>query len=162
MSIQCQVVSEKTRVDIQTCTQNAIAILEVDVSDITPTGLVSVMDRFIHQWQQGHQPVVCDVDDLSLAMGSLWGEQLVKQFGWYWAEVTFPEHPETPAIGVLSPDRSLAIYPFHFLQQCLKHAAPVTIRLAFEILLDGSRVPRIAADTFENVMDNVHHKPPRV
>lgn len=102
-----------------------------------------------------------ELDDLAYTLGSLWGEQLVRQFGWRWAWVTFHDHDDSRTIGVFSPDRALAIYPFHFIHGCLRTHAPVTILLAFDILVDGKRVPSLPPGGYENVMDNVHHVVPR-
>ncbi len=102
-----------------------------------------------------------DDDEPAYTFGSLWGTQLVRQLGWEWGWVTFHDHGDTRAIGVFSPDRALAIYPFHFVHGCLRRNTPVTILLAFDILVDGKRVPRLPPGGYENVMDNVHHAEPR-
>jgi hypothetical protein len=74
----------------------------------------------------------------------------------------FHDRGDAEAVGVFSRDRSLAIYPFHFVFSCLEERAPVTILLAFQILSEGTRVPKLPAGGYENVMDNVHHSPPNL
>lgn len=98
-----------------------------------------------------------DNEEVALLLASLWGEQLVRQFGWEWGSMIFHDHGNTTAVGVFSPDRSLAIYPFHFIFRCLEEDAPVTLLLAFQILKDASRIPALPEGGYENVMDNVHH-----
>ena len=81
--------------------------------------------------------------------------------GWAWAEVTFRRHGDVPATAVVSPDRSMAIYPIHFVVECLRDAAvDVTIGLAFDELTAG-RVDGFTPGGFANVMDVVRRAVPR-
>jgi hypothetical protein len=36
-----------------------------------------IIDVFVYNWQQGERPTVAEGNDLTLTLGSLWGEQLV-------------------------------------------------------------------------------------
>lgn len=123
--------------------------------------IVSAIDSAVIKLQKG---VNLDLDpDVSpeYLFGSLWGEQLVRQLQWEWIGVIFHEHDDTKAVGVANSDRSLIIYPFHFVFGCLENEAPVTIALSFNMLLDGNKIPRLEPNSYENVMDNVHHIVPR-
>ncbi len=126
-----------------------------------PQDIVKALDQCVYDLQQGRGPEFGAEDEPDLILGSLWGEQLVRELGWQWAAVTFHEHDDAKAVGVFSPDRALAIYPFHFIYGCLENGAEVTILLAFNLLVDGSKVPPLAPGTYENVMDNVHYVVPR-
>lgn len=163
MNVTEQSISNEMQNNIQCCARDAAQLLGVDAKVATPGALVEAVDQFVHKWQQGERPENAGEgdEDYSLTLGSLWGEQLVKELGWQWAKVTFHDHEESTAIGVFSADRSLAIYPFHFVYGCIEKEAPVTILLAFNILTDGKRVPELPAGGYENVMDNVHHSVPR-
>ena len=147
--------------NIRGCAGDAATMLGIDSTELTPEQIVERVDSFVHAWQKGERPEVDDDDDLSVTLGSLWGEQLVHQLGWEWAGVTFHDHDDSRAVGAFSPDRSLAIYPFHFVHGCIETDAPVTILLAFNMLKEGTRVPDLPAGGYENVMDNVHHVVPR-
>ena len=94
--------------------------------------------------------------DRALPLGSLWGEQLVRQFGWEWASVTFHDKGDVKANGVFNKNRSLAIYPWHFVFGCLENKAPVTILLAFNMLAAG-KIPDMEPGEYVNVMEGVHH-----
>ena len=80
---------------------------------------------------------------------------------WQWASVTFHDFEGSQAAGVFSPDRALAIYPFHFVYGCMENGAPVTILLSYNMLVDGTRIPALPKRGYENVMDNVRHVVPR-
>jgi hypothetical protein len=147
--------------NIQACAGDALQMLGLDPATTSAAKIVEAVDEFVHNWQKGKRPPVDPDDDLSLTLGSLWGEQLVKTLGWQWTGVTFHEHGDTNAVGVVSPDRSLAIYPFHFVYGCMENNATVTIMLSYNMLMDRSRIPALPAGGFENVMDNVHHIIPR-
>jgi len=111
---------------------------------------------------EGDRPrteIVADGDEARLIFGSLWGEQLVKQFGWQWAKVTFED--ESEAFGVFSPDRSLAIYPLEFMLGCFQDPdVGVTVLLCFNMLL-ARKVPKLKPKSYTNVMDGVHRVVPR-
>jgi hypothetical protein len=154
-------IDAETLGNIQGCASEAAKMLGLDRSKATPAELVKAVDEFVYNWQKGARPAVDPEDDLSLTLGSLWGEQLVKSLRWEWTGVTFHEHGGTYAVGVVSPDRSLAIYPFHFIYGCMENNATITIMLSYKMLVDATRVPKLPAGGFENVMDNVHHIIPR-
>ena len=122
--------------DIESCAMDALPWLEMVATEpLTASAVVAAIDR----------------------LGSLWGMQLVESLGWDWSGVIFQAFDDARAVGVFSPKRSLAIYPFHFLHSCMEGDAPVTIELAFNLLVEGSRIPKLPDQGFENVMDNVHH-----
>lgn len=122
--------------------------------------IVEAVDQAVLQRQKGGGPKFAEDEEAALLLGCLWCEQLVRELRWEWVGVTFHEFDDADATGVVSPNRALAIYPFHFIFECLENKAPVTIQLAFDILKEGRRVPRLPPRTYENVMDNVHHDAP--
>lgn len=122
---------------------------------------VRAVDEFVDAWQKGERPQTVEDEDLSMTLGSLWGQQLSSELGWQWAAVTFHDFEDSKAVGLFSPDRALAIYPFHFVYSCIENSAPVTILLAYNLLVDGSKIPALPKNGYENVMDNVHHVVPR-
>jgi hypothetical protein len=131
-----------------------------DRQPMSPEDIVAAVDMCVQQRQQGNGPQFAEDDEAALLLGCLWGQQLVRELGWQWVGVTFHEFDDAEATGVVSPNRALAIYPFHFIFECLENKAPVTIQLAFDILKEGRRVPRLPPRTYENVMDHVHHDEP--
>jgi hypothetical protein len=153
-------VSNEIRGNIRDCARDAAEMLGIDLSR-SAAEIVDAVDAFVYRWQKGERPKVREDDDLSLTLGSLWGEQLVRDLGWQWASVTFHDHGDSKAVGVFSPDRSLAIYPFHFVSGCMEKGASVTIMLSYNMLKDGTRIPPLPAQGYENVMDNVRHIVPR-
>ena len=139
---------------------SAAEFLQVDPRTASPAEIVEAVDDYVHRMQKGTAPAP-DGEQVEIFFGCLWGQQLVREFGWEWANVTFHDHDDVKALGVFSPDRSLAIYPFHFIIGCLENQAPVTIMLAYNLLKDGSEIPDLPSRGYENVMDNVHHIVPR-
>ena len=90
------------------------------LSAALPLLTVFVCFAFVYAWQKGKRPPKkkLDPDDAPYMMGSLWGEQLVKRFGWGWRMITFHDHGDSVAPGVCAPDRLLLVYPIHFLMGC--------------------------------------------
>ncbi len=146
--------------EIQRWSAEGSALLELSAT-APAAEIVRSIDEFVFAWQKGQRPPLGPDQDLSVILGSLWGQQLVRELRWQWAAVSFNDGSDTNAVGVFSPDRSLAIYPFHFVFGCIDDSCPVTVLLAYNLLMDGSRIPALPENGYENVMDNVHHLVPR-
>jgi hypothetical protein len=130
-------------------------LLGMDPRQADARTVLEAVNNFVVKWQKGEQPT--DLADARYSLGAVWGEQLAATLGWEWAGVTFHEHGDSQAVGIFSPDRSLAIYPFHFLLGCLKDPhVPVTILLSFNMLTEG-KVPKMPPKGYQNVMDGVRH-----
>lgn len=152
--------SEENRGLIDLVSSHAAEFLRVDPTIHSAEEIIAKLDQYVHELQQGKVPSP-EGEEKEIFFGCLWGDQLVREFGWEWANVTFHDYEDAQAMGVFSPDRSLAIYPFHFIYGCFENKAPVTILLAHQVLSTPNRVPPLPARGYENVMDNVHHIVPR-
>ena len=132
--------------------------------DDDPASIVAAVDAFVYAWQCGDRPLqsVLDSEDAPFTLGAVWGEQLVRRFGWEWRMVTFHEHSDSVAPGVLSPDRALAVYPIHFVMGCLEdHTVDTTILIAFK-MLDAGKIASTAPSSYANLMDGVYRIIPRI
>ena len=132
--------------------------------DDDPATIVAAVDEFVYNWQCGDKPPkrVLDPENAPFTLGAVWGQQLVRAFGWEWAIVTFHEHGDTTAPGVLSPDRSLAVYPIHFAMGCLQDpTVDTTILIAFNMLAAG-KIGDSTPGSYFNLMDGVHRIIPRI
>src|SRR5262245_3046432 len=49
----------------------------------------------------------------ALPIGALWGQTMVRHFGWHWATLIQHDHDNLKVTAVVNQDRSLVIYPFH-------------------------------------------------
>ena len=125
--------------------------------------IVAAVDQFVYDWQCGKRPPISwEVDDIPYYLGSLWGEQLVRQFGWEWKLITSHEHGDSKAPGVVSPDRSLAIYPIHFIIGCLNDpSVDATILLSFNMLQE-SQTNDSKQGAYDNLMAQVFRIVPRI
>lgn len=122
--------------------------------DATPLEIVTAVNGYVSKPPRKRR--VDNWEERALPLGSLWGCQLVRQFGWEWSGVIFHEQEDSKAIGVFAKDRSLAVYPWHFVFGCLEDEAPVTILLSFNMLAAG-QVPVQKAKAYVNLMEGVHH-----
>lgn len=123
-------------------------------TDATPLEVVTAINEFVRK-----PPKKRGVDnwtDRALPVGSLWGCQLAREFAWEWASATLHEHDDLKVTGVFNKDRSLAVYPWHFIFGCLENHAPVTILLSFNMLAAG-KIPVQKAKAYVNLMEGVHH-----
>jgi hypothetical protein len=151
-----------TRTAIEGSNRQGLRVLGLD-DTADPKTVIAAIDKFADAWQQGTRPpdLKLDEEDAPFALGSLWGEQLVRAFQWEWAFVTFHDHGNSKAPGVLAPDRSLAVYPIHFLIGCFRDPrVDVTVALAFNMLAAG-KVVQLPPKGYVNLMDGVRRIVPR-
>ena len=141
------------RQEIRQHAADAALLLRVDVETQTPAAIAGAIDLFLCRWQEGERPELDENDDLSLMLGSLWGDQMVEALGWQWAAVTLPDRRNSTVLGVFSRDRALALYPFHAVKACTDKGAPVAVRLAFNMLFEGARFHAMPARGYRNVME---------
>jgi hypothetical protein len=130
-----------------------------------PKESVEAIEGYILDWHQpkgnfftrlfNRKP---DVIQAALALGAIWGEQLVREFGWDW---TCHQAGGQDLYCVASKNRSTAVFPTYFVKACLDDASvDCTIVLAFNMLKAGS-LPELPAGAFLNLMDGVHRIVPR-
>ena len=132
-------------------------LLKIDESNISPQEIIESINKFVMDIQKKENKDIDIWTDLSLPLGCLWGEQMVREFEWEWANIVQHDHDDFKAIGVFAKDRSLAIFPWYFIFGCLKNGAPVKIALAYNMYKDGSGIPELPANGYINLMDHVHH-----
>lgn len=162
-SISEQKIQPDTFASIQSCARDAVDLLDIGDKASDPQAVVEAIDAFVYEWQKGQRPPpdILDPEDAPFVLGSLWGEQLVKRFGWEWAMMVFHEHGDSSAPGVVSPDRSLAVYPIHFLIGCLQNPdVDATLALSYN-LLDAGKIGKMDPGQYFNLMDGVHRIVPR-
>ena len=138
--------------------RDAAKYLKLSFDTDSPDTIVTAVNNCIRKIQKGRGPKFPEDEQVDLLLGCLWGFQLVKELNWEWVNVVFHDHGDSTAVGVVSPSRDLAIYPFHFVYGCIENHATVTVLLAFNMLKDRSRnVPTFPPRSYTNVMDHVHH-----
>ena len=148
---------------LQGCANEGRELLGLSGKTAEPKAVVEAIDAFVYAWQKGKRPPKkkLDPEDAPFIFGSLWGEQLAKRFGWQWAMVTFHDHGDSVAPAVLTPDRSLAVYPIHFLMGCFQDAGvDATVALSYNMLEAGS-IGKLKPKGYVNLMDGVHRIVPR-
>lgn len=94
--------------------------------------------------------------DLVLPIGCLWAKVVIEHFGWAWVSLIQHDHDDFQAVAIVNQDRSLAIFPFHYIFGCLENGVDPTILLAFN-MLDTGGIPPQPANGYANMMDGVRH-----
>ncbi|OJW18918.1 MAG: hypothetical protein BGO49_17875 [Planctomycetales bacterium 71-10] len=160
MAITDGPISDEALQKIRDCARGALDDLGPEVAAEGPAGIVAAIDDIMDQVQQDPGRVAEEEGaDPMVYFGALWGEQLVAALGWEWANVDLGLGD--PVIGVVSPDRSLAIYPFHFLVNRLNDPGlDVTVALAFNMLVDKA-IPPMPPGGYADVMVGVRRIVPR-
>ena len=147
------------RRDIKERAADATLLLRVDPEVQGPESVIVLIDRFLVRWRNGERPELNEDDDLPLMLGSLWGEQLVEALAWQWAALVLHGKKDVTAVATVSPDRSLALYPFHAIKACLEKGAPIAVQRSFE-LLHGPGLPPLPRGGYANLLQRL--TPPNV
>ncbi len=137
--------------------QDAAAILGVSLETNSPDEIVAAVNDCARAIKRGEGPAFPEDSEVDLLLGCLWGSQLIRVLDWEWINITFHDHDDSQAVGVVSPKRDMAIYPFHFIHGCIENAATVTILLSFNMLRERAGAPTYPERSYENVMDHVYH-----
>jgi hypothetical protein len=144
-------ISDEQREGIEELAIDAAEYLQVDQANQTTREILERIENRIRQLQTKQvQPI--QGEEMDLFLGSLWGSQLVRALAWEWVEVTFLDSDNAKAIGVFSPDRSLGIYPFHYLYGCLEHTVEPCLVIAFDQITSTVNQPKPTARHYQNLM----------
>lgn len=148
----------------------AMSNLGLTQPNMPPLDICQAIENFIDHWQDERRkpnpfkkllsrgPTPNPLAN-SLLLGYLWGNQLVRQFGWVW--VCLQEERQGEAHSVVTVDRSLVIHPTRFIKACLEDPrADCTIMLAYNMMLAGE-MSGMPANGYENVMWGVRRIVPK-
>ena len=146
-------------------TNRAMINLGLANSQAQPEAVVQAVETFVDRWQADRRNPLKKLlargpnpTDVALGLGSVWGNQLVRQFGWGWTCVL---NDGQELFAVVSADRSIAIYPTYFIKACLDDPrVDCTAMLAFNMLAAG-KVSGLPAQGYENLMQGVHRIIPK-
>jgi hypothetical protein len=150
--------------EFRTCAANGGTLLGVS-TDAASLDVVQAIEDYVGAWHKPKGGFLArlfaskpDTIQTALALGALWGDQLVREFGWEW---TCHRADGMDLYCVVTKDRSLALFPTYYVKACLDDATiDCTIVLAFNMLQAGS-VPTLPAGGFENLMSGVQRIVPK-
>ncbi|MEJ8858250.1 DUF3806 domain-containing protein [Variovorax robiniae] len=121
------------------------------------------VDDFIHAAQGPllHAPKKgsdLDAADVARALGTVWGNQLVREFGWEWICVMLGEEEH---FVVAAPDRSLVVFAHEYVWKCLEsNDVECKVARSFELLRAGA-IKAPPALTYTSMMPMVQLEKPR-
>jgi hypothetical protein len=134
-----------------------VAISETD----EPIKIVEAINTFVANPPKKKWFKRTDNWDLAMPIGSLWAEQMRRQFNWGWVNMIQHDHNDFKVLALFDSKRSVGIYPFHYVYGCLENKVYPTILLAFNMLIAG-KIPEFEDHSYTNLMDGVQHIiPPR-
>lgn len=120
--------------------------------DTPPAAVLESIDRRI-DWLQDASEEECngiDQEKTLLGLSTLWGEQLVKEFGWSW--VCFEGAGEM--LAVVSGNRSFVVLPIHFVRACMMDPQlDCTIMLSFNMVRNAPQ-ENFPANDYNNLMES--------
>lgn len=165
MTISERPLTSEEKNEFERYATQARANLGMTDSNIEPNTIVQKLNDFVDQWQQersnpfkrllSRKP---DPIDVALGLGVVWGDQIVRAFGWEWVCVL---QDGQELYGVVSPNRTLVIFPTYFLKACLENPKmDCTAMLAFNMLRAGN-LPELPPNGYESLMHGVQRIIPK-
>lgn len=122
--------------------------------DVSPNQLIAAIDRFVATPQKKSMfKRVDNWNERAMPLGALWGIQLQRRFDWEWVMLEFDDDS---AIAVFDRERTVGVYPFHYVFGCIENGVYPTIELAFN-MLEAGQIPQFQPREYVNLMDGVRH-----
>ena len=88
--------------------------------------------------------------DIIEEVGTVWGEQLVRAFGWQWQYVVREKQFER---AVVSPDQAFVVFPGNYLGRMLEPPyEDITLMLMFN-MIQAKKLPQVSAGAMEDISD---------
>ena len=140
---------------IKAVTEDAAALLNIDLHTDSPQSIMETVNEAIVDLVFERPTPISEDENPHLLLGSLWGAQMARQFQWYWADVAIDD--EFKEVAMISPNQEMIVFPFSFTAACIQKQCICTVLLAFNMLLENSRISEIAPATYENIMLHIHH-----
>lgn len=119
--------------------------------DAIPTAVLESIDKRIDWLQDAsdEESNGIDPEKALLGLSTLWGEQLVKEFGWSW--VCFEGAGDM--LAVVSGNRSFVAMPIHFVRACMEDPQlDCTIMLSFN-MVKNAPPENFPANDYNNLME---------
>jgi hypothetical protein len=139
---------------IDAVTSEAAGYLGVDLVSGSPASIVKVVDAVTVELVFGRPHPIPESEEPNLVLGCLWGAQMVREFGWSWADIRIDDVLD---VAVVSPARDMAIYPFTFVADCIAKHCVCTVALSFNMLLERKGETMFPARSYESVMTHIRH-----
>lgn len=101
-----------------------------------PGRIVDAIDRYVVDLQAKNSVPWDAWYKYYTPLGALWGEEIGRTYDWEWERVWLDENEGQFVYAIVSPDRSMVIYPFRYLIACLEDGKPIAVSRVYQALGD--------------------------
>lgn len=133
----------------------AATLLGVGIATDSPRAIVARVNEVMVDLVFEKATPVSEDDNPDLLLGALWGTQMARQFGWYWADVIVDD--QFNEVAMISPNQEMIVFPFSFTSAILQRQCICTVLLAFNMLLEDDQIGAIPPKTYDNIMLRIRH-----
>ena len=139
---------------IEAVANDASGFLGVDPATDSPASIVKKIDATIVDIVFGKPAPIPDTEEKHLVLGCIWGAQIVREFGWSWADIRSGDALD---VAVVSPSKDMVIYPLTFVAECIQKSRICTVELSFNMLRERKGDAIFQSNGYENVMTHIRH-----
>ncbi|MEW6352047.1 MAG: hypothetical protein AB1646_23600 [Thermodesulfobacteriota bacterium] len=131
--------------ELETCVKAGSEMLGLDLAAASPDDIQECVFQKIGTVRESSDLPEHERQELGLLLGCLWGQTVCDRLGWQWAQIDFAEGGEF--YGIVTPDRSHAILPLHYIDGLLKdREKDHTSLLLYNMLVAGKLPPAEAGE----------------
>jgi len=157
MSISERELTRQEMAEIKEDNRYGFKLLEMKNRDATSRMIVQQIDMVVGEFQNDCRKGTRNSEgaesvELAFGLGAVWGNQLVKTFGWSWVCL---QASGIENLGVVSPERSLFIAPAPCIKHCLDNPEVKSNILFVFDLLEAGKLDGLTPEGYANVMGSV-------
>ena len=120
-----------------------------------PDVIVNAIDKYLVDLQKRESLPKDAWYDVYTPLGTLWGEQIGYAYGWEWERVWLDEDAGEFSHALVSPNRSMVIYPFRHLKECIETDRFVSVSLVFRSLGQNTKLSELPPGSYTDLLANL-------
>ena len=120
-----------------------------------PEDIIAEIDRYLMSLQERDSIPLDAWYEFYTPLGALWGEQIGRTYGWEWEKVWLDEHKGDFVYAIVSPNRSMVIFPFRYFIDCVESGKTVAVSQVYYALGENRRLLGFPEDSYTDILTNL-------
>ena len=121
----------------------------------SPELIIARIDQYIQELQESDSIPWDAWYEYYAPLGTLWGEQIGRTYGWEWERIWLEEHEGDFVYAIVSPNRSMMVYPFQYIISCVESGRTVAVSQVYRSLGANKRLQELPAGSYTDILSNL-------